>query len=132
MAQLCSTIEEVVPVELLARGEVAVLVEDRRQFGDLAGQRAVSVQPFRGQGDAVVAATLEEPVDGAVAGLGDVAEQFVRQRAVGLGEEQVAELADVVGEPRPTTARRVAAELDRLDESVLGERRRGAGGRRRR
>ena len=73
-------------------------------------------------GDAVVAATLEEPVDGVPPALGDVPEQFVRQCPVGLREEQVANLADVIREPWPAASWRIVAQLDRLDESVLGER----------
>ena len=77
----------------LDRRQVAVLVEDLGQLGDLGGEAALAGQAGRGALDAVVAPVLE--------GAGDragrhVAEQLVGQLAVGPREQRLGGRGDAV------------------------------------
>ena len=103
MAQLCSVMRQLPSGSRLRLGQVAVLVEDGGQRGDLLVEGEVGGAGERA-GDAAPATLLEELVDLAGVGPAEVPEQLGREVAVALRVERLGrrrQLVDVAGPASP-------------------------------
>ena len=91
-------------VEPLRLGQVAVLVEDGGERGDLLVEGQVRRLRQRA-GDAALAALLEELVDLAGARAAEIAEELGREVAVALGVERLGRRGQLVDVARPAAPR---------------------------
>ena len=104
MAQLCSVMRQLPSGEPLRLGQVAVLVEDRGQRGDLLVEGEVR-RPGQRAGDPPLAPLLEELVDLARARSAQVAEELGREVAVALRVERLGRRGQLVDVAGPAPAR---------------------------